>query len=323
MIRLRYTCEGFPTHTMGLLRGTNNITFGWIDLLWAAVSVGKLGYADLLGYGHFSIDEILFRCYLVDSHLMQYGDRIYKSPLYESLDPTEKGAASYFIGMAISKLIGLYLFNVPHLVHFEKIKTLYKVNNQGQSRPDLVGIDTIGNWVIFEAKGRSRGFSRYALNQAKLQTGTIFKISGMTPTLKVATESYFMPYLSVYVADPEIPNNEIINVEINETQLLQSYYSTLREAIRPSPREEFIQNRLYLFRDFESLGISIGMMQILIQQFDSNEMNRSILETVRTVTIDRIDQSITRVYADGTAVSLDYERWSSDNMSLDPRIRRR
>jgi hypothetical protein len=158
MIKLRYRCDGFAQSYGSLLQGTHTFNLEWNDLVWAAISVGKLGYDDLMGYGYFSLDEIRFRAYLIYSHLMQYNNRICKSPLYESLDSTEKGAASYFVGMAVSKIVGLYLFNIPWLVHFEKIKALYNVGTQGKSRPDLLGLDPHGGWPFLKRKDVAKRF---------------------------------------------------------------------------------------------------------------------------------------------------------------------
>lgn len=318
MIKLRYRCDGFAPSYGSLFQGTHTFNLEWNDLVWAAVSVGKLGYDDLMGYGYYSLDEIRFRTYLVYSHLMQHDNRICKSPLYESLDSTEKGAASYFIGMAVSKVIGLYLFNIPWLVHLEKIKLLYSIGTQGKSRPDLLGLDPSGKWIVFEAKGRSQGFSRYAIDQAKAQTGKILHISGSVPILRVATESYFTPYLNVYIADPEKSNNEAIKIEINEMQFFNSYYSTLSELMQMSPREETVQNQQCLFVDYESAGISIGMTQYVINRLKYNELQRGDLIRISTEKFSRTDKRTTKVYPDGIAVSLDNKRWSSDVMSLHP-----
>jgi hypothetical protein len=225
--------------------------------------------------------------------------------------------------MAVSKIVGLYLFNIPWLVHFEKIKALYNVGTQGKSRPDLLGLDPHGGWIVFEAKGRSQAFSRYALDQAKAQIGRILHISGLIPTLRVATESYFTPYLNVYIVDPEETNDEAIDIEINEAQFLISYYSTLRELMQVSSREEIIQNRKYLFVDYEAAGMSIGMTQDVISHLNYNELQKDNLTGIITEIISRTDQSTAKVYPDGIAVSLDNKRWSSDVMSLDPPRRSR
>lgn len=320
MIKLQYRCDGFGQNYGSLFQGTHTLRLEWNDLVWAAISVGKLGYDDLMGYGYFSLDEIRFRVYLVYSHLMQHGSQVCKSPLYESLDSTEKGAASYFIGMAVSKVIGLHLLRIPWLVHLEKIKVLCNIGTQGKSRPDLLGLNPQGRWVVFEAKGRSQGFSRYALDQAKTQTGHILHVSGSAPVLRVATESYFTPYLSVYVADPDKPNDEGIDLKINEAQFLLSYYSTLRELMQISSRVEIVQNQHYSFVDQESAGISIGMNRDVISRLEYGGLQRGDFSGVSwdIEDISRTDQRTTKVYPDGIAVSLDNKRWSPDVMSLDP-----
>ena len=274
MIALRYRCDGFDANYGNQFEGSHNFHLEWNDLIWAAISVGKLGYDDLMGYGAFSLDEIRFRTYLIYSHLMQDGNRICKSPLYESLDSTEKGAASYFLGMAVSRIVGAFLLNIPWLVHLEKIKALYNVVILGKSRPDLLGLNSQGQWIVFEAKGRSQGYSQYALDKAKDQTRHITSISGLAPILRVATESFFDPFLSVRVADPKNQRNREINVQINEAQFLSSYYLTFENIMRFSPQTRIVGSQRYSFVNYESAGISVGINQHVLDRLQHGEIRR-------------------------------------------------
>ena len=80
MIIIDYSAQDFsPQYT--LLQGANQLNIEWNDVIWAALSVGKLGLDDLIAHGQFSVDEMRFRYYLIYSHLMQEGDKIIKSPL--------------------------------------------------------------------------------------------------------------------------------------------------------------------------------------------------------------------------------------------------
>mgnify|MGYP000223932875 CR=1 FL=1 len=320
MIRIRYWCEGFDPKYGDLFQGSHDLGIEWNDLVWAAVSVGKLGYDDLMGYGLFSIDEVRFRTYLIYSHLMQDGDRVSKSPLYESLDSTEKGAASYFIGMAISKLIGMFLLGIPWLVHLEKIKALYNIDVKGKSRPDLLGMNPHGKWLVFEAKGRTHGFSQDALARAKSQISQIRHISGQRPTLRVATESFFNPYLSVIISDPNGFSDNLIDMEIDETQFFLSYYSALRNVQQFVGRIQTIGEHHYAFVDVETVGISIGLDRRLLDHLQRGRINRKDIADIQTDMnkLYREDNRSTKCYSDGLAVSLDDRRWASGIMSLEP-----
>ena len=108
-----------------------------------------------MAYGKFSLDEARFRHHLIYANLMEQSGCIHKSNLYESLDPTEKGAISYFIGMSVLKLVIEALLGIPWLVHFSKLKVMHNIIINGKSTPDLLGLNNQGQWIICEAKGRT------------------------------------------------------------------------------------------------------------------------------------------------------------------------
>ncbi len=282
--------------------------------------MGKLGYDDLMGHGLFSLDEMRLRSYLIHAHLMQNNGRVCKSSLYESLDSTEKGAASYFIGMAVSKLIGAFLLNTPWLVHLEKSKALYDIDIPSKSRPDLLGLNSQGQWIVFEAKGRTQGFSQDALDKAKDQTSQIRHIAGVAPALRIATESFFDRYLSAYVADPEEFSNRTIDLEIDKTQFFISYYSTLRNLSEHATRMETVGNYRYAFIDNESAGISIGLIERVLDRLQLGEIGSDdfvdIPSNMRE--LSRKNERSTKYYPDGIAISLNDKRWAPEIMSLEP-----
>ncbi|MBA7591480.1 hypothetical protein ES708_33638 [subsurface metagenome] len=162
-------------------------------------------------------------------------------------------------------------------------------------------------------------FSQYALDRAKDQTGRIRYISGSVPILRVATESFFSPYLNICVADPKEINDEATDLKINETQFLSSYYSTFRSLMQLSPRVDLVHNQRYFFAYDESAGISLGMNQHLLSRLEYGEIRRSDLSDIPwSMEVSRMDKRSTKYYPDGIAVSLDDRRWSPDLMSLDP-----
>jgi hypothetical protein len=288
------------------------------------VSVGKLGYDDLMAHGQFSLDEISFRSYLVYSHLMQTGSRVHKSTLYESLDSTEKGAASYFIGMAASKLVGMFLLRTPWLVHLQKLNAFLKIGLQGKSRPDLLGLNSQGEWVVFEAKGRTYGFSQHAVDRAKAQTKQIRQVSGQMPALRVATESYFSPSLSIWVVEPEGLDEDAIDLNLDQTQFYYTYYSTLTRVSPFSSRHELFNNHRYKFIDHERAGVSIGINQNILDRLGHGEFTQASIRDVPSDTnqLIRQDGRSTRYYPDGIAVALDEKRWGTEIMSVEPSNRR-
>lgn len=323
-MRIPCHCQGFDPKRWSHLQGNQMLDVEWHDLVWAAVSVGKLGYDDLMAHGHFSIDEMRFRYYLIYSHLMQTKNRVRKSTLYESLDSTEKGAASYFVGMAASKLVGAFLLNIPWLVHLEKIRILFQVGLRGKSRPDLLGIDSQGKWVVFEAKGRTGGFSSEALDTAKTQTRQVSHIGGQVPSLKVATESYFNPFLNIRIVDPEEFDENTIDLRIDRKQFYSSYYSLFRNLFQQASRQEEINYQLYKFIDNEPAGVSIGINQDILGRLENEDAEPENMWdfSPNIGKLTRRDNRTIKYYPDGIVISLDEKLWASQIMSLDPSKRR-
>ena len=191
MPSISYNASNFGRHYGSALKGHHNLPVSWRDIIWASISVGKLDLADIFGHHIFSFREQAMKYYLVYANLKQCSTAICKTSLYDSLDATEKGFTSYFIGMMCAKLVGAFLLRTPWLVHLKKLKRYHNLGLVGRRQPDLVGQDTRGGWVVVEAKGRTNSFSQAALNKAKQQTRSLRNISGQFPSLRVATESYF------------------------------------------------------------------------------------------------------------------------------------
>ena len=319
MIKISYSCDNFGSQYGSTLQGSHQLNVAWNDIVWAAISVGKLGFDDLMAYGQFSADEIRFRAYLIYAHLMQKAGGVSKSPLYESLDPTEKGYASYFIGMAASKLVGAFLLDVPWLVHVEKINFLHRLGLPGRSRPDLLGKNSKGQWLVFEAKGRTYGFSQSALDKAKAQTRQIRSISGLKPVLRVATESYFHPYLSIHIVDPGEFDNDAFDMKVDESMFFSSYYSTFSHLSQLSSRQEIVDYQHFDFIDNEDMGISVGISRLILESLEKGKLTRELASSIPS-DIHKSRQDVrgtTKYYPDGIAITLDEKRWGPETMSVE------
>lgn len=133
------------------------------------------------------------------------GNRVRKRPIYDQeLDRTEKGFASYHIGMVCSLLWARQVLVVPHLAHVDRILDAAGIHTNDR-RPDLLGSDAAGRLYAIEAKGRSRGAGD-AMVRARRQLRESrywFTLSDGTPALGVACISYFDgDELRVQTADP-------------------------------------------------------------------------------------------------------------------------
>lgn len=323
MPRILYHAYHFGRHWGPNLQGSHSLNISWFDIVWAAITVGKLGYQDIFAHSQFSVNELRFRTHLLYANLMNDGGEIRRSSLYDSLDSTEKSAISYFLGMMIAKLMGLFLLNTPWLVHIEKLNRIYDLGLVGRSRPDLLGKDRRGNWVVVEAKGRTNGFSQQALDNAKSQTRKLRHISGMLPNLRVATEACFDNGLQVHISDPENYDEYAIDIEIKEEKFLFAYYEPFRDLYDLSLRSETIKDEYYLFSDYEVIGLSIGLSKRLYEYTSKPDIkvkNIGALLHKEPIEIPE-EKRRTVLYPDGIAISLD-SKWSEDMMSLRPEKRK-
>jgi hypothetical protein len=327
VIKIPYQAMYFPD-TMPNLSGTHELKVEWSDIIWAAVSVGKIGFDDLLAFGPYSVDEIRFRIFLVRANLMASEEKqstenvtdvyVLQSSAYRHLDPSEKGAISYFLGMALGKLVTFRLLNVPWLVHLSKLVNTHSLNLPGRSRPDLAGQDTNGRWIICEAKGRTGGYSELALNQAKEQVGQVRSINGAPPHISMATEMYFDDHLQMWLIDPKDKVPDAVDLQIDNRNFMQRYYNPFLPFLeRKDGLEEHLGLR-FAFVEYESLGVKVGVWEGIRKVVDtgagsliraSNEPKREPNGVVGGWSY--------AAYPDGLAIGVD-DRWSSEVMKVEP-----
>jgi hypothetical protein len=109
-----------------------------------------------------------------------------RTAAFKALDPTEKGAVSYFLGMAVCKLFASRVLDTPWLLHLDVFgNQLSAATKSGRSRPDLIGLNTSGAWHVFESKGRSGSPSAKDKLKAKQQVQRLVTVNGEESNLFV------------------------------------------------------------------------------------------------------------------------------------------
>jgi hypothetical protein len=322
MPNILYHASNFPPRFGTQLVGTHSLPVTWSELVWAAVTVGKPGIAYLLTYGMHSISDIIVRSHTIYANLRQTHVHVKRSALYDSLDPTEKGAASYFLGMMAAKIICARLLDTPYVFHLSMLRTLGGTSVlHTNSQPDLIGLDRSGNWIVAEAKGRTNGFSQPAMDMAKLQTRRLRMINGSYPSLRVAIQAYFAPELNFAVSDPEDHEDGADDVDFDVRVALKDYYSYTLGVTQTASETRNILGREYRFRSIEEVGISIGIDTTMPQGIEN------VIQTGNSLKFNQVNEAGgddgqgTVIFPDGLAVSLD-QRWSEPRMRRDPRTRR-
>jgi hypothetical protein len=163
------------------------------------------------------------------------GSRIRRTGAFKSLDPTEKGSVSYFLGMTLCKLFADKLLGTPWLLHLDVFRDQLEPRIlTGRSRPDFVGQETFGGaWHVFESKGRVRPPG--ANEKAKAQAQRLVSVDGRTCRLHVDATTYFRGNaLRFYWRDrrPEEPKKlRSIALEVSQAAW-RYYYEPVTDLIR-------------------------------------------------------------------------------------------
>lgn len=183
--------------------------------------------------------ELLWRIGMVAANVRPTASqgRWTRSSAYDRLDPSEKSAVSYFLGMTQTAFMSRYVLGYPHLVH---VDLLLKQQGSGLTgkRPDFVAVNptkhpTTAYSAVLEAKGRTNGFDQSALDSAKQQALITPGVRGLVVGERVASESFFdaAGYWSSVLEDPEGSGEEL---ELGLETYLLVYYRNIIEAGRQS-----------------------------------------------------------------------------------------
>lgn len=249
-LRIPYESEGFRAGTIA--NGSNDLSVSWDDILWAAITVGRPNRQYVFKQGISSAYEAQFRWSLVRMSLEQSGItafRLRRTEAAKTLDPSEKGAVSYFLGMTFCKLFATKLLDTPWLLHLDVFRPQLNPVLRGRSRPDLVGeVATRGSWHAFECKGRISEPDAKAKSKAKDQAQRLVSINGLAPSLHVGAFTFLrQDVLHFYWCDPEPMRGKPIEVpEIGE-DAWRLYYGPAWELFREqgeTARGELVVHRL-------------------------------------------------------------------------------
>lgn len=327
-MHIPFTSINFNTTVSQTFPSNSQLQVTWRDLVWSAITTGKPERTYLLAHGWHSFAEQIVREFTVYANLRARSSICERSTLYDSLDPTEKGATSYFMGMTMAKLFAMKLFDTPWLFHVslakvQKVNIKFKPNTKSQ--PDLIGQTRTGNWIVVEAKGRTNAFDQDALVKAKTQTRMIRKINGVDPILRIALQAYFDPVLSVYMDDP--PEFDVRAWDLKlEMGIAYTRYYAFSAALRNQRADTLdtrdISGRKFLTHSDSESGVVIGIDTEVIDIISSNNLEKietQMLKYSANMQVDAAEQDKS-IYPDGVLIELD-ERWSNEQMHREPHQR--
>jgi len=318
LLKLDYFPESFNPSFGSRLTQSNMLRFSLARLLWSAITVGRASWNKVVQSGMYSAFEIVYRASLLLANLeVSKTGKLAQSDAYRNLDPSEKSAVSYFIGLTSAKLLAQKLFSVNWLMHLDVYSRL--LNPQimnGRSRPDLVGIDKLGRWLAFEAKGRTHGAGSSTKVTAKGQVNQLVSINGTPLYLGVGLVSYFNSgdKLEIYLKDPPVEKG--LSLQLDRGRLLLDYYRLFIDLINSdySRRESLtLHGRSYVVKYVAEIDCRIGIDEE-VYSHAQDERRAESLETVVYSLPESSDEpeSSTGLFAgeDGIFVGPG-ERWAS------------
>lgn len=271
MVNINFDTKSFPTH-YGLSDSTHTLNCTWADILLAAITVGRKNWKWVLKYGQESEHEMAFRIHMLLSFLQENSKgEIERTESFKTLDPSEKVAISYFLGLIGTKLIAEKQFGIPWIMHLDVYTkfamgpdkvTIDKWKDDSNVRPDLIGLNKSKNWVVIEAKGRSNNLGLTKLSEAKDQTKNIKKINGQYPYLRFANSTFFKKDVWTFsLIDPEEYYKDAPSLEISYGQFLRDYYFNIFNILKTNSTYSFVHNdSLFVVTELSGTNLFLGML---------------------------------------------------------------
>lgn len=279
-MELHYTSHNFPLYRGPNFQGQNILNFTIQELFWSAITVGRANFTDVLRNGIYSQYEIMYRASLLVANLSLNGQRLVKSSAYEHLDPSEKSAVSYFLGLTFTKLLSAKLLNMPWVMHVDVYRRQFEIGGNAinfrssRSRPDLIGLDSGRNWIVLESKGRTNGVNLDLLDVAKEQTRKIRRIGGAYPTLRVGVVTHF-PYGEVFVdwIDPEGHSEDSFDLKTTQEEYLSKYYNLIYNILSQNSKDLRSRNG-YITYTFDGTYLTIGLDESIYLAYESQRLSQ-------------------------------------------------
>jgi hypothetical protein len=232
-------CSGFTDSYLGV-NGGKDIWISEEKLISAAVMIGAQSLAEVFGGGVESIAFAFHKAFAMLTSVDLSNTKMMVSRYYHKLDQSEKASLSYWIGMAMCKIIAQDVLNIPYLQHAANLKSTKRTSlsdPKSRSLPDLVGKDSKGVWHVMEAKARQKEPSKKISDEWKKQACQIRTIDGLMP----GTRSYCLSMVrrqlfDVKLVDPPFePDSEHesqghfdgIDIEIGMAEFLRQYYGPI------------------------------------------------------------------------------------------------
>jgi hypothetical protein len=162
------------------------------------------------------------------------GQKLVRTDAFKHMDPTEKGAVNYFLGLVICKLFASKLLDSPWTIHLDVFRAVLSPRLLGgRSRPDMVAQSaSLQQWHAFECKGRASMPGSADKQKAKAQAQRLVSVGGSSCTLHVGAITFFRnDAIEFFWRDPGPVAREPIEIP-NPEPAWQAYYSPFVETYK-------------------------------------------------------------------------------------------
>lgn len=260
------------------------LSMTWLDFLRVFIATGYK-YSTKIYFNHHNIPYYfqmkinfskIFKYRLKLAHsigefLVINNNRLVLDASFFGLDQSERGKWSYMLGMIFTKFVSEYEYGVIYLQNLDYAITTnvvsvynFKGNNirLSNSRPDFIGQDLNGNWVVFEAKGHLSGNSGLSLlREAKNQARTIrcieFNGTKVSPSLCIGSILTFNNYFNIETCDPPFEGNLFVNIK-NYSKFIYYYYKFILDFFKEEKEKGKIVKKKYLGVPFQTAEIFLS-----------------------------------------------------------------
>jgi hypothetical protein len=205
--------------------GDHNV--GMARLVWAATTIGTTPFGPRLHAGRAL--EVQWRAAMIRAAIEPYGGILGRSLRYSRLDPSEKGAVSFFLGQAQAKVFAHDFFRVSRFVHYDSY-LVHLGRPRRKTRPDFIGFFGTHVAIGVEAKGRSLGYTSALISKAKTQARSLPVIAGHpASSTYVHVACFDYDHWCAYLEDP--PRQRRVPI-VDPAILTLVYYLPIVNAVR-------------------------------------------------------------------------------------------
>lgn len=259
---LFYEAQKFTTALAGPASGLLSLPLS--ELLWGAITVGATPIS--MGGTPRPLVELCWRAALAAASLEEDSSgRWAMTDGYWRLDPSEKRAVSYFLGMTQAKIMCERLLHAPHLIHLDAFLAMIGQTTRA-SRPDLVGLSlpAMDVTIAVEAKGRTGGRDDEIIRKAKAQARSLPGVLSTSSALRVASVASFNAQWmwEAYLEDPPTPVQPLSS--LTPGTLLAAYYRPLVAALLEAPPSEVRDDETMIIAQLPGIDLALGIPAAIV-----------------------------------------------------------